>query len=234
MGGGRGHRQGACSPHAGDGQTDSPKARLDAPTTAGGAYFVPLLPAGIRSGSGDVSEPPLEQLELFGVTRLESTEGRGEPLNRIRVRDTKQIHEAGGHAHPAEAGSKAEEQVTESSAQPDTLLRFCGGWRAETWILKVDRVICPPDTSPTLPNGAEIQLVFVAYDHHVKGVAVLVGGATWWSCGVTAEALSVPSIQARLFGACPQCGCYPRLYTRAGRKVEECACGFLEFRDQPF
>lgn len=150
------------------------------------------------------------------------------------MRDPEKVNQGSNQTDLPEEGREAQQEVAQSSAQADPPLRFRGGWRAETWILKVDSVICPPDTSPTLPNGAEVSLVFIAYDHHVKGVAVLVGGATWWSCGITAEALTVPSIQARLFGACPQCGCYPRIHSRAGRKVEECACGFLEFRDKLF
>ncbi len=67
------------------------------------------------------------------------------------------------------------------SKLPYGSMRFAGGWRAETWVLVVDHVVTAPDASPTFPDGTEVHLVLFARDHHVKSVAILVGGTTWWS-----------------------------------------------------
>lgn len=148
------------------------------------------------------------------------------------VGDPEKVHKRGDQGDLTKPGQEAEKEIPESGAHPDVPPIRGHHWRTETWILKVDRVVCSPDASPTLPHGAEIKLVVLANNDHVKGVAVLMGRATWWSSWKATESLLSPAVQARLLGACPECGCYPRLYTRAGRKVKECACGFLEFRNQ--
>ncbi len=91
--------------------------------------------------------------------------------------------ETGDHASLPKKGDKAQDEIPQSrlGLLPYGQMRFAGGWRVETWILKVDHVRCSPDSSPTLPNGTEIELVLFARDHHVKSVAILVGGTTWWS-----------------------------------------------------
>ncbi len=100
-----------------------------------------------------------------------------------RPGNSKKTHEKISQLRDANKRYKTENGIADSRLNllPYGAMRFAGGWRAETWVLKVDRVICSPDSAPTVPDGTEIRLVLFARNHHVKSVAVLVGGVTWWS-----------------------------------------------------